>query len=72
VLGPSDRYARYAFDVKVDRVLSDHQEERVRAIVNFMRPAHTRFVRLEMPQPPVTEKNWVLGVSELGVNTSLG
>jgi len=70
-LGPSDRFARYAFDVAVGVVLTDEQRAQIRAIVNYLRPAHTHFVDLHEPTEPVTFDNWELGISELGNSTDL-
>lgn len=71
VLGPSERFARYAFDVHVDRVLTDAERRQLRAIVEYLKPAHTHFVDLVEPFPPAIIDHWLLGVSELGVSTEL-
>jgi phage tail-like protein len=71
VLGPSDRFARYAFDVRVARVLGQVERRQLRAIVEYLKPAHTHFVDLLEPTPPVQVDHWVLGVSELGETTDL-
>jgi phage tail-like protein len=70
-LGPSERFARYAFDVKVGRVLSVSERRQLRAIVEYLKPAHTHFVNLVEPLPPPTYDHWELGVSELGDTTVL-
>jgi phage tail-like protein len=70
-LGPSDRFARYAFDVKVGRVLSLTERKHLRAIVNYMKPAHTHFVNLLEPVAPIVPDHWELGVSEVGPETHL-
>jgi phage tail-like protein len=70
-LGPSDRFARYAFDVKVGRVLTPTERKHLRAIVNYMKPAHTHFVSLQEPTAPLIPDHWELGVSEIGLTTSL-
>jgi phage tail-like protein len=70
-LGPSDRFARYAFDVTVGIPLADAERQQLRAIVDYMRPAHTHFVDLIEPGPPPTFEHWELGVSELGETTDL-
>jgi phage tail-like protein len=70
-LGPSDRFARYAFDVTVGIPLADTERQQLRAIVDYMRPAHTHFVDLLEPGPPPTFEHWELGVSELGETTDL-
>ena len=70
-LGPSDSFARYAFDVIVDQVLTDIERSQIRAIVEYLKPAHTHFVDLVEPIPPVDFDHWVMGESELGWNTLL-
>lgn len=70
-LGPSERFARYAFDVKVGRVLSEGERRQLRAIVEYLKPAHTHFVNLVEPLPPIVPDDWELGVSELGVSATL-
>ena len=71
VLGPSSRFALYAFNVSVGRVLSDTERRQIRAIVNAVRPAHCHFVSLLEPTAPPTIDHWVLGVSEIGLTTLL-
>jgi phage tail-like protein len=71
VLGPSDRFARYAFNVEVSRVLTEVERSRLRALVNYLRPAHTHFVELLEPSKPVASDLWVLGIGELGIATTL-
>lgn len=70
-LGPSDRFARYAFDVTVGMVLTDTQRSQLRAVVDYMRPAHTHFVDLLEPGAPASFDHWELGISELGVTSDL-
>ena len=70
-LGPSDRFARYAFDVKVGRILSETERRQLRAIVAYLKPAHTHFVNLVEPLPPPTFDDWELGESLVGVTTEL-
>lgn len=70
-LGPSDRFARYAFDVKVGRVLTPTERKHLRAIVNYMKPAHTHFVNLIEPLLPIVPDHWELGVSMLAEETRL-
>jgi hypothetical protein len=69
ILGPSGRFARYAFNVQVAVSLSDPQRRHLRAIVEYMKPAHTHFVDLLEPTPPQTYDHWELGISELGRDT---
>lgn len=71
VLGPSERFARYAFNVHVDRVLTDVERRQLRVIVEYLKPAHTHFVDLVEPIPPAPIDHWVLGVSELGLSSDL-
>ncbi len=71
VLGPSSRFARYAFDVVVDVPLTTAQRAQLRAIVEYLKPAHTHFVTLVEPSPPAFIDHWELGVSEVGVTTDL-
>ena len=70
-LGPSDRFARYAFDVEVDIPLSTTERSQIRAIVDYLKPAHTHFVQLIEPMPPAFIDHWELGSSELGETTEL-
>ena len=71
VLGPSGRFARYAFNVVVSRILTPIERKRLRAIVEYLKPAHTHFVDLVEPFPPVIPDHWELGVSDLGETTDL-
>ena len=64
-------FARYAFDVKVGRVLTSTERKHLRAIVNYMKPAHTHFVNLIEPLPPIVPDHWELGLSELGETATL-
>ncbi len=70
-LGPSDLFARYAFDVEVDVPLSNTERSQIRAIVDYLKPAHTHFVDLIEPGVPPTFDHWELGISELGETTDL-
>jgi len=67
-LGPSDRFARYAFDVKVNLPLTATERRQIRAIVDYLKPAHTHFVDLIEPGAPISYDHWELGISELGGN----
>lgn len=71
VLGPSDRFAKYAFNVVVTRILTPTERKHLRAIVEYLKPAHTHFVDLVEPFPPVVPDHWELGVSALGMSTRL-
>lgn len=70
-LGPSDRFARYAFNVEVSRLLAETERKQLRAIVDYIRPAHTHFVDLLEPSDFVPSGYWDLGISELGISTAL-
>lgn len=70
-LCPSDQFARYAFDVEVDIPLTATERSQIRAIVDYLKPAHTHFVGLVEPSPPAFIDRWELGSSELGVTTEL-
>jgi hypothetical protein len=71
VLGPSDRFAKYAFNVVVARILTPTERKHLRAIVEYLKPAHTHFVDLVEPFPPVVPDYWELGLSHLGEATVL-
>jgi phage tail-like protein len=66
VLGPSNSFAAYAIEVVAPRTLDDEEEKRLRQIVDYMKPAHTHFVRLVEPVPPEIIDHLELGLSELG------
>ena len=70
-LGPSDRFARYAFDVKVGRALTTKERKHLRAIVNYLKPAHTHFVNLIEPIAATVADHWELGVSEMETESVL-
>ncbi len=66
ILGPSNSFAAYAFEVTVPRALTDEERRRLRMIVDYMKPAHTHFVRLIEPVVPEVVDHVELGLSELG------
>lgn len=70
-LGPSSRFARYAFDVVAPVVLADTERRQLRAIVDYLRPAQTHFVDLIEPSAPAPVDHWELGMSDLGDNSVL-
>lgn len=70
-LGPSDRFARYAFDLTVSRVLTAVERTQIRRIVDLMRPAHTHFVDILEPTSSQFVDHWELGLSRLGETTDL-
>jgi phage tail-like protein len=71
VLGPSDRFAKYAFNVVVARILTPTERKHLRAIVEYLKPAHTHFADLVEPFPPVVPDHWELGISVVGENSDL-
>lgn len=66
VLGPGTAFSAYAFEVVVPRLLEDEERRRLRLIVEYMKPAHTHFVRLVEPTIPEVLDHVELGLSELG------
>ncbi|NTX51839.1 Ig-like domain-containing protein [Myxococcus sp. CA039A] len=71
VMGPSERFARYAFNVEAGRLLSPAERQRLRTLVDYLKPAHTHFVDLVEPLPPVIPEHWELSISELSETTVL-
>jgi phage tail-like protein len=70
-LGPSNRFALYAFEVHVPVVLTEEQRLRLRGLVLWSKPAHTHLAGIVEPDVIVVLDEWVLGDSDLGVNTVL-
>lgn len=69
ILGTSNQALLYSFEVVAAQVLTATEREQISAIVRYMKPAHTHFVRLREPAPPPEVLNHlVLGVSRLGEN----
>ena len=66
ILGASTVFSAYAFELISPRTLSDEERGRIRTIVNYMKPAHTHFVRLSEPVIPEILDDVELGLSELG------
>ena len=66
VLSPSGRFARYAFDVHVAVALTTEQRRPIRALVEYLKPAHTHFIELVEPTLVLEAGDWTLGVSEVG------
>ncbi len=71
-LGPSNRFALYAFSVRVPRVLTAEERRRLRTLILWCKPAHTHLVEIQEPSPPVVIDRWELGEAELGLTTILG
>jgi phage tail-like protein len=72
ILGPSTEWARYAFDLAVSRMLTANERVHVREIVDYLKPAHTHVVQILEPGPLPPDEAWVLGVGELGAESTLG
>jgi hypothetical protein len=51
--------------------LTETERRQIRAIVDYLKPAHTHFVELIEPLPPPVYHHWELGISELGETTDL-
>jgi hypothetical protein len=66
VLGPSGAFAAYSFEVVVPRALASEERRRLRAIVDYMKPAHTHLARIVEPEIPEIIDHLELGLSELG------
>lgn len=71
VLGPSDSFSRYAFDIEVDRVLTPDERDKIHAVVNFMKRVATHFMLIREPGQSSPPAHWSIGESELGVDTVL-
>jgi phage tail-like protein len=70
-LGPSSRFALYAFEVHVPVAITVEQRARLRALVLWSKPAHTHLIDIIEPPVVIVLDEWVLGQSEIGVNTIL-
>ncbi len=71
VIGPSDRFALYAFEVRVGRKLSVQERERMTTIVRYLQPVGARFMGIVEPEDPPVWEHWELGNSELGTSADL-
>lgn len=65
-LGSGDPFLKYSFRVRVNVVLTDEQRANVRAIVVYMKPAHTHFLGIIEPTSLGVIDHVELGLSELG------
>lgn len=65
ILGPAGSFELYCFDVTVDQVLTDAERVQLRALVNYMKPAHTHFINLIEPTVPEVIDHVELGLSVL-------
>lgn len=61
----------YSFEVVSGIALTQTQRDQIGSIVEFMKPAHTHYVRLVEPVIPEVLDPWELGLSELGYDTFL-
>lgn len=66
ILAPSTSFALYAFDVNSPVILTDEQRAQIRAIVVYLKPAHTHLIHILEPVPPEVIDHVELGLSELG------
>ena len=66
ILGPAGSFAAYSFEVVVPRALAAEERRRLRAIVDYMKPAHTHLARIVEPEIPEIIDHLELGLSELG------
>lgn len=66
ILGPAGSFSAYSFEVVVPRALAAEERRRLRAIVDYMRPAHTHLARIVEPVIPEIVDHAELGLSELG------
>lgn len=71
-LAPAARFARYAFELEVDRVLTDAERQAVRWWVTWHKPAHTHLTRIREPGPAPVRAAWRLGHGALGQTTFVG
>lgn len=71
ILGPDDSFIKYSFDIETENVLTSEQENIVRKVAEYMRPAHTHLISIRTVLPLPWPDGWVLGVSELEVTTEL-
>ena len=71
ILGTSDRYVLYSFNIRADCELTENEMRQVLAIVELLKPAHTHFIRFLFPDPPPTLDTWIIGVSLLAVESRL-
>jgi phage tail-like protein len=71
ILGPSDQFSRYAFEVRLDVAPPRRVRQQLEAIVQRCRPAHTHFVRLIVPEAERVQTWWELGISATPTSTVL-
>ena len=66
ILGASSSFLRFSFAVNSERALTDSERRMLRAIVRYMKPINTHFVRLNEPVIPEVIDHLELGRSALG------
>ena len=71
VVGPSDRFSLYAFEVRVGRKLSGQERERITTIVRYLQPVEAHFMGIMEPVDPAVWEHWELEISELGASADL-
>ena len=71
VLGPSDSYSLYCFDIETAAVLSSAQEALVRRIAVYMKRAEEHLVNIRPAPQREFADAWVLGLTALGDGTIL-
>lgn len=65
ILGPGTSRERFSFEVVSPVALEEEQREQLRAIIEYMKPAHTHLVRIREPEVPVVIDHVELGLSLL-------
>jgi phage tail-like protein len=65
-LASSESFARYSFIVISPVILTDEQRTWMRALIVYMKPAHTHLIELREPEVPENIDHLELGLSELG------
>jgi phage tail-like protein len=72
VLGTSVPYLLYSFKIISDTILTEDQKDKIKTIVEYMKPAHTHCLGIVDPSTPEDEIDHLeLGLSQLGVNWTL-
>jgi phage tail-like protein len=71
VLGPSDRFARYAFNVEVARILADASAGSSAPSSSTSSPRTPTSSTWSSRSRPVLPNHWELGLSDLGETTDL-
>lgn len=70
-LAPADSWTIRAFDIVVDRILTDEERDGVRWIGMYMKAAEEHLNEIVEPITPTPETVWSLGESELDDGTTL-